>query len=235
MIIAVVSQKGGVGKSTVAVCVACELLARGRRVLLVDADPQLTTTTWHDVAVEGGHVTPSVVSMTGTTLHQPHQLPQLAAGYDHIVIDTPPRLGAVLKSALMVCDLALLPCGPTAPDAWAMAETLDVIEEARILRPNLQAAIVINRKRAGTALADKARKALGTATVPVLLAELGLRQTYPEAIGAGKAPAAYAPSDAAAREVRALVDELIEVNGMKDTKETIDEGSSARNPQAAVG
>src|SRR5262245_17763619 len=145
MILAFVGQKGGCGKSTLAICVAAELSSRGRNVLLVDADPQQTAVTWHDIASEQQHAAPTVVSMTGT-LHKPNQVPKLAHGYQDIIIDTPPRLGEVQRSAMMVAELAVLPCGPSAPDAWALASSIQTIQEAIDYRPVLKASIVITKK-----------------------------------------------------------------------------------------
>ena len=151
---------------------------------------------------------PSVVSMTGT-LHRDNQLPKLASSYDIVVVDTPPRLGPTLKSALVVADVALIPCGPTGPDAWALADTLEIIEDARGFRPKLKAALVINRKREGTVLGDKARKSLSAANLPILRTEIGLRQAYAEALGEGEGVTNYEPSSHAAQEMRDLVDEVL--------------------------
>jgi chromosome partitioning protein len=212
MIVAFVGQKGGSGKSTLAVCVASELADRKRNVLLVDADPQRTAVTWHDVASEQGHAAPTVVSMTGT-LHKPNQLPKLATGYQDVIIDTPPRLGEVQRSAMMVSDLAILPCGPSAPDAWALAESIRTIQEAIDYRATLKVAIVINKKRSGTAAGRGAREALADAGLPILKTEIGLRQAFQEALAAGLGVGRYAPKDTAAEETRALVTELLKMGG----------------------
>lgn len=216
MIVAFVGQKGGSGKSTLAICVAAELAAQKRSVLLVDADPQGTATTWHNVASERGHANaaPTVVAMTGS-LHKAEQIPKLAAAYDTIVIDTPPRLAEVQRSALMVSHLAILPCGPSAPDAWALAESIRTITDATTYRPELKAAIVINKKRPGTAAAKGAREALTAAGLPVLDAEIGLRQAFQEALAAGLGVCSYAPRDAASDELRALVEEIVRITGGK--------------------
>jgi len=206
-IIALAGQKGGSGKTTTALTIAAEWHARRRRVLLVDADPQGSTRTWGDLAAEGGHAAPTIVAM-GAGLHRPDQLPALAKSYDFVVIDCPPRHGTVLRSALMVADLALLPCGPSAVDAWALGETLDLIAEARSLRPELQAAVVLTRKIARTVLGDGARVALAECGLPILRAELGYRVAYQEAPAAGLGVTAYEPGGAAAEESRRLVDEL---------------------------
>ncbi len=208
MIIALTGQKGGVGKSTVAIAIATELIARGRKVLLVDADPQGTSRTWGEVASEAGQPLPTIVAMGGT-MHRPEQLPRVAAGYDVVVIDCPPRHGEIQRSALMVADLAVLPCGPSAADAWALTTSVELVTEARTLRSNLQACIVITRKQSRTALGKGARDVLAATGLPVLRTELGYRVAFAEALGAGQGVTAYAPRDAAADEVRSLVDEVL--------------------------
>ena len=219
MIVAFVGQKGGSGKSTLAICVAAELAAQGRNVLLVDADPQGTVTTWHDVASEKGHATPTVIAMSGS-LHKPEQVPKLAAAYDDIVLDAPPRLADVQRSALMVAHLAILPCGPSAPDAWALSESIRTVNEAIVYRPDLKAVIAINKKRIGTAAAKGAREALMSAGLSVLEAEIGLRQAFQEALAAGMGVCTYAPRDSASGELRALVAEIQKLGGQKKWQKT---------------
>jgi chromosome partitioning protein len=218
MIVAVAGQKGGVGKSTIAICLSAESGERGRRALLVDADPQGTTRTWGELATETAERSlwmPTIVAM-GETMHRPDQLPRLAAGFDDVLIDCPPRHGGVQRSALMVADLALLPCGPSAADAWALASSIELVQEARTLRPGLLAAVVITRKKGRTALGKGARTMLEEGGLPVLVAELGDRIAYQEALAAGLGVSRYAPKDAAGREVRTLFDELAAFIGAND-------------------
>lgn len=207
MIIALAGQKGGVGKSTTAICLAEAAMHRGMRVLLVDADPQCTARTWSDVAGEMGRVTPTVVSM-GATMHRPGQLVDMAAQYDLTIVDCPPRHGEVQRSALMVADVALLPCGPTAVDAWALAATLEVVGEARALRDELTCCVLITRKQGRTALGKSARAVLETSGCTVLATELGYRVAYQEAIAAGQGVTSFAPRDPATKEISSLLDEL---------------------------
>ena len=206
-ILAVAGQKGGAGKSTVAICIAAEAVARGRRVLLVDADPQATARTWGAVAAEAGQPSPTIVAM-GATMHKPGQLSQAAESFDLVVIDCPGKLGDIQRSALLVADLALLPCGPSAADAWALSSSIELIHEAQTFRPALQAAVVITRKQGRTSLGQAAREVLAEAGLPVLAAELGYRIAFQEALGAGRGVSSYAPKDPAAAELRALYEEL---------------------------
>lgn len=217
--IALAGQKGGSGKSTVALSLAAECLARGFRVLLVDADAQGTARTWGAVANEAGHAAPTVVSM-GADLHKPGQLPALAKGFDLVVIDCPPRHAEVQRAALAVADLALLPSGPSAHDAWALAESVELVVAAQRLRPELKAAAMVTRKVAGTSIGASAREALAGVGVPLLKTELGFRVAYQEAPAAGLGVAQYAPTSEAAAEVRAMTTEVLELVGLLKTPKT---------------
>lgn len=208
MIISLTGQKGGSGKTTTAICVADELHRRGRRVLLVDTDPQATARTWADVAAELGEDGPTTIGM-GTGFAD--RLESVAASFDDVVIDCPPGESAVQRSALMVADVALVPCGPGATDVWSMAETVDLLRKARAIRPALEVAIMLTRVDARTLLADQAERLVASLGLPVLDAALGFRVAYQEAPHAGVGPTRYAAGSAADREVRALVDELEEL------------------------
>lgn len=208
MILAVAGLKGGAGKSTTAIALACELLARGRSVLLVDADPQGTAATWAAVAAEAGHKSPTTIAM-GATMHRDGQLAKVAEPFDHAIIDCPPRIDAVQRSAIMVADAAILPCGPSAADAWALASTVELIDEARAVRPSIRAAVLLTRVQTGTTLGKGARDVVSESGLPVLAASLGYRVAYQEALASGLGPSTYAPTSEAADEVRALADELI--------------------------
>ena len=207
MIICLAGQKGGSGKTTTALNLAAHWHGQGRKVLLVDADPQGSARTWAEVALEMGRPSPTVVAM-GVGLHQPDQLPTLAKGYDLVLVDCPPRHGKVLRSALMVADLALLPAGPSAMDAWALGETLDLIQEAQTVRPQLQAAILITRKASRTTLGRTAREAMEVGGVAVLSSELGYRVAFQESPAAGQGVVDYEPDGKAAQEIQALAREL---------------------------
>lgn len=223
MILTICGQKGGAGKTTVAISTAAEWTAKGRRVLLVDADPQHSAKTWGEVAAEAGHSAPTVVAM-GVGLHRPDQLPSLAASFDVVVIDCPPRHGEIQRAALMVADLVILPCGPSALDVWALGDSLELIEAAQEVRPELKAAVLITRKIPRTVLAAGVREALTDVSLPLLSTEMSLRVTYPEAIAAGLGVVQYAPRSPAAEEVRSLVKEIEKLQN----KEKKDEAKARR-------
>lgn len=209
-ILAVAGQKGGTGKSTIAISLAAEWHARGLRVLLVDADPQATAATWAEVAAELERSAPAVVSL-GDNLRR--DVPKLATGYDVVVIDAPGRAaGARQVGALLVADVVALPCGPAAPDVWGLTGSADAVREAMALRPELRACVVLNRADR-SAMSRQAHEALAGVGLHVLERSLGARVAFAEALAAGQGVTGYASGSVAAHELRQLVDELEELAG----------------------
>jgi chromosome partitioning protein len=95
-------------------------------------------------------------------------------------------------------------------DAWAIAASLQTLQEARRLRSDLDAAVVVTRKQAGTSLGKAARDVLQQTGLPLLRTEMGYRVAYQEAIASGMSVTAYAPSSEASREARNLLDDVLD-------------------------
>jgi chromosome partitioning protein len=208
--IAFASLKGGVGKSTLTLNVATCLHQAGHRVLIVDADPQGTCSTWAAKAAELEHDGPPVVAMTGAALRR--DLVRVADGYDVVVLDSPPRVGTEARAVMLAADLVVLPVTPGAADVWAARETVTVFDDAHDLRPELRGVVVLNRADR-TALSRMAGKAVEGLGVDALDVVVGQRVAFGEATLAGQGVVTYAPSSDAAREVRRLTRALLDVFG----------------------
>lgn len=205
MIIGVLNQKGGVGKTTISVNLAAAYARAGLRVLLVDSDPQASALYWSSVR-EAEPLFP-VIGMAKPTLHR--DLPAVAKNYDMVVIDGAPRANELARAAIMASDLVLIPVQPSAYDVAASAETVQLIREAQILRPELQGAFVINRKIANTAIGRDVAQALAQFEgFPVLDVTLAQRVVYAEGAGQGVSVFEAEPNSGAAREI-ALLAKLI--------------------------
>jgi chromosome partitioning protein len=211
MIVALLNQKGGVGKTTLATHIAGELAMRGQHVVLLDADPQGSSLDWTQRRSQQG--LPRLFSAVGLareTLHQ--EAPELARRADHVVIDGPPRIAALARSALLAAERVLIPVQPSPYDLWASAEMVTLIREAQVFRPQLCAAFVINRRVSTTVIGREARQALADQplpALPVLSSEVRQRIVFADSVAAGRLARETAPDSAAAREITALVDELL--------------------------
>jgi chromosome partitioning protein len=207
MIISLLNQKGGVGKTTLAVHLAGAFAKRGLRVMLVDADPQGSALDWAELR-EDKDAFP-VVGLPKPTLHK--ELPKLAANYDLIVVDGAPRVYDVARSAIMASDVVLIPVQPSPYDVWAAKEIVDLLIEVKEFKENLKRAFVINRKIVNTAIGRDVTEALTEYDLPVLGSQICQRVSFAESAGQGKTVLETEPGSTAAREIEALTSEVMEL------------------------
>ena len=207
MIVALLNQKGGVGKTTIALHLAGVWARGGARVTLVDADPQGSALDWAaQRAREGVPRLFGVLGLPRDTLH--HEAPEIARSADYVVIDGPPRVAALMRSALLAADLVLIPVQPSPFDGWASAELLSLLGEARIFRPNLVARFVLNRVLRRTVIAQDTANSLADHDPPLLASRIGQRIAFADAARTGKLVCDDAPTGDAARDIARLAAEI---------------------------
>lgn len=210
MLITVANQKGGCGKTTIAIHLAHAIALAKKRVLLVDADPQGSAGGW--AAVRGEETPFVVVGMARETLHR--DLPAMMEGFDHGVIDSPPRVSALSRSAILASDLTLIPVQPSSYDAWAAAETVGLIKEAQQYKPELIAAFVVNRRIAKSSIGREITEALSEHGFPILGTAIAQRVIFAESSG-GLTVIEMEPSGQATSEVKGMARDILKLMGVK--------------------
>lgn len=203
--IALLNQKGGVGKTTIAVHLAAGLARRGGRVLLIDADLQGSALDF--ATARDGDPPFGVVGLPRPTLHK--ELPSIGGSYDAVVIDGPPRVNDVARSAILASDLVLIPVQPSPYDVWAAAEIVELLRESAVYKADQRAAFVVNRLIAHTAIGRDVQDALAGYKLPVLAATLCQRVAFAESAAQGRTVFETQPDGPARREADALTDEVL--------------------------
>jgi chromosome partitioning protein len=201
MLVVMANEKGGTGKTTLAVGLACAW-ARRHRVVLVDADPQASAASWLD-----GLSGPEVIAQPrssglGAVLQQQAARPDV----DVVVVDTPPGLPPALREAVRVADHVVVPVRPSAVDLRALNATLDLV---RLLAPETaRVQVVITQAIVGTVLAHEAQKAAREYGAPVCRTVIYHRIAHAEAAQAGRPIFQHAPDSLATAELDQLAREV---------------------------
>jgi chromosome partitioning protein len=194
--IALINQKGGVGKTTIALHLATAFWQHGRNVLVLDLDPQASAAEWHDARI--GEF-PAVTSIQSSRLEK---VVQEARGIetDVLILDTAPHSEATALAAARAADLVLVPCHPSIMDLRAMRKTVELL---RLVKA--RAFAVLNGVAPHGSVADEAAESIATDLgIAVAPARLGQRVAYDRCLITGQAAQEYEPSGKAATEVEQL-------------------------------
>jgi len=204
VILAVINQKGGCSKTTLSLNLAAAMAAEGRKVLLIDADPQQTSQDW--AAVRTIPPTFQVIGLSKPVLHR--DLPTLSKDYDDVVIDGAPRNYEVARSAIASADMILIPVQPSGADFWASRETVQLVKESNAFKETQKAAFVISRKIGRTVIGRNIHEALAGFEIPILKAGTMQRVGYAEALTGGTTVIEMQPKGEGAMEIRRILKEI---------------------------
>lgn len=203
-VIAVLNQKGGSGKTTIATHLARALQLDGADVLLVDSDPQGSARDWAAVR-EDQPLT--VVGIDRPTIDR--DVKNVARKVDYVVIDGAPQAADLAVSAIKAADFILIPVQPSPYDIWATSDLVDLVKQRiELTDGKLQAAFVVSRAIKGTRIGSEVAEALAGYELPILDARITQRVSYPGTAAIGTTVLEAEPDGDAAAEIRALATEI---------------------------
>ncbi len=201
--IAILSQKGGAGKTTISVNLAVAAAVAGQKTCLIDLDPQASATRWSDN--RDADNAPNVISAHAI------RLPEVlhAAEQDGVTLaflDTPPSKDPSLVDVAQKADLALIPCRPSGLDLDAIRSTIQVAQIA-----NVPMRVLFNAVKARCSLIQSAKRAVAGFQVEPLPCVLGDRVAFSHSILDGLAAIEYEPTGKASWEVQRLYQQIEKV------------------------
>jgi len=205
--VAVLQQKGGSGKTTLAINLAAAAHLDGGRALVVDMDRQASAFDWSAARRDGSPLDGLAVVKADKAMALP-RFKEISRGYDYVFLDGPPRLGDITQSAAVAADIAVLPIQPGPFDFWAVAETLESLDHADQIREQLgcrpiRRVFVVNRASTNTRLAREAEAELRKAGGE-FAGVVHQRIAFPDAASRGESVLTSRSTEAAADDIRRL-------------------------------
>ncbi len=206
MIISILNQKGGVGKTTLSINLHRELILSGRETILVDTDPQGTA---RDYNAMGNGEFFNVIGLDRASLHK--DIKTVQKKYDWIILDGAPRLEEMAVAAIKCSDIVLIPVQPSPLDIWGTSDLVELIKARRELtNGSPKTAFIISRRLVNTTIGKQASEVLEGFDLPVFKSCTCNRVIYAKCAEKGESVIDASPHGEAANEIRRIIQELEE-------------------------
>lgn len=211
-IIIICNQKGGSGKTTLAMQLGGALALKNYKVLIIDGDEQGSAMEWASLASEENPFPAQVCSLAQAGKRIPHEIKRFYPNYDYIIVDCPPAAESnIAKSSLIIADLAIVPFIPGPLDMLAATKIRDLIEDAKILNPSLKSRILINRLEPQTTLSKTIMDMMTKFNIELMTNKLHKRTHYGQSVLSGSTVHKFKSAKEAIREIEAVLQEVMTI------------------------
>lgn len=203
MIVSVLNQKGGAGKTTISINLARAMALAGDSVLLVDSDPQGSARDWNTMA--DGQLL-NVIGIDRPTIDK--DIRSVVHNYDWIFIDGAPCLSNMAIASIKASDIILVPIQPSPYDLWASEDLINlIIDRINMTDGKIKAAFVVSRQIPNTLLGKEIRGILEAYNLPVFLSGTSQRVIYSTSAAKGSTVLDEGDNEAS-KEIMAIANEL---------------------------
>lgn len=219
-VITIAQQKGGAGKTTLAIHLAVAWSQRGKRVAIVDIDPQGSLAQWHKIREKRfgqGYTGLTFSALSGWRVGS--EIARLKRNHDVIIIDSPPHTETETRTAIRNSDFILVPVQPSPTDLWATKATLDIAKNE-----GLPVRVVLNRMSP----TSKIGKIIAAELPNLAKSFLGNRVLFASSILEGRSATEVGPTTPAALEVKALAEEINDVAQLEPAQEEAEEETTVK-------
>jgi chromosome partitioning protein len=219
-VITIFNQKGGCGKTTIAIQLAGTLGRRGQKALLIDMDDQNTATRWVSQASDDLPFPAALMNLAAMGGRMHREVRNQIDIYDFIIIDCPPAIASPApSSAMLISNLALIPVVPAPADMWAAVAAKKLAATAQATNESLHVRVVPNMVQRNTNLARDTIDILAEdPEIPLTRIHLGSRSAFRECQLLGATVHQVPKATVAVEEVESLTDEVLGILGIDAKK-----------------
>ena len=204
-VITISQQKGGTGKTTLAVHLALAFIKyHNLKVAIIDTDPQGSLGKWFMIRTENKVSNDKLTFKTASLWGAQYESKTLKKDHDIIIIDTPPKIESDARPSIESADLVLIPVAASHVDFWATGAIVDIAKKA-----NKKILIQINRSNQRSKLIDKTNDFIKSLNLTSTKTIIGNRQIYTSSMGEGKTAVEKQKKGNAVEEIKNLSEQIL--------------------------